>query len=129
MILATTAGKVGSAAARVLAEQGEPVRVLIRDPAKAADLARAGAEAEGSEELGQGDLAVPATVGTALPGAPVVVLVGPAVPDQEVNIIAGSVLAGVWLHAEHPHACVCDPRQLRFGSSTGEGRIGMGGHP
>jgi len=32
MILITTAGKVGAEAARLLAERGEPVRVLVRNP-------------------------------------------------------------------------------------------------
>ena len=36
MILVTTAGKVGSEAARLLRERDVPVRVLVRDPAKAA---------------------------------------------------------------------------------------------
>ncbi len=44
MILITTAGKVGAEAARLLAQRGEPVRVLVRDPEKAAALAQAGAD-------------------------------------------------------------------------------------
>ena len=35
MILVTTAGKVGSETARLLRERDLPVRVLVRDPAKA----------------------------------------------------------------------------------------------
>lgn len=51
MIL-VTAGKVGAEAARLLAERGGPVRVLVRDPRKAAALAQAGAEvAEGDLEV------------------------------------------------------------------------------
>ncbi len=38
MILVTTAGKVGSEAARLLSEREEPVRVLVRDPEKATAL-------------------------------------------------------------------------------------------
>jgi uncharacterized protein YbjT (DUF2867 family) len=53
MILVTTAGKVGAEAARLLAEREEPVRVLVRDPDKAAALAQAGAE------VAEGDLEVP----------------------------------------------------------------------
>ena len=34
MILVTTAGKVGSEAARLLTSREVPVRVLVRDPAK-----------------------------------------------------------------------------------------------
>src|ERR1035438_278627 len=46
MILVTTAGKVGSETARLLRERDVPVRVLVRDPAKATAraLAEAGAE-------------------------------------------------------------------------------------
>ena len=44
MILVTTAGKVGAEAARLLAERGEPVRVLVRDPKKATALAEASRE-------------------------------------------------------------------------------------
>jgi uncharacterized protein YbjT (DUF2867 family) len=39
MILITTAGKVGAETARLLAQRGEPVRVLVRDPEKATALA------------------------------------------------------------------------------------------
>ena len=39
MILVTTAGKVGAETARPLAQRGEPVRVLVRDPEKATALA------------------------------------------------------------------------------------------
>ena len=35
MILITTAGKVGSEAARQLAQRGQPVRVVVRSPEKA----------------------------------------------------------------------------------------------
>jgi uncharacterized protein YbjT (DUF2867 family) len=38
MILITTAGNVGAQAARLLASQGEPVRVIARDPEKASAL-------------------------------------------------------------------------------------------
>ncbi len=40
MILITTAGKVGAEAARLLASREEPVRVLVRAPAKATALAQ-----------------------------------------------------------------------------------------
>ena len=39
MILVTTAGKVGSATARLIARRELPVRVLVRYPEKVADLA------------------------------------------------------------------------------------------
>jgi uncharacterized protein YbjT (DUF2867 family) len=89
MILITTAGKVGSEAARVLAQQDVPVRVLVRDPKKATVLAQAGVE------VYQGDLDVPATLNQALRGVSAVVLVSLAIPAQELNVVDGAVRAGV----------------------------------
>jgi uncharacterized protein YbjT (DUF2867 family) len=91
MILITTAGKVGAETARLLAQRGEPVRVLVRDPEKATALAQAGAE------VTQGDLEVPATIDAAMQGVSTVVLVSPAIPAQELNVVASAVRAG----AEH----------------------------
>jgi uncharacterized protein YbjT (DUF2867 family) len=89
MILITTAGKVGSEAARLLAQRGEPVRVLVRHSAKAAALAQAGAE------VAEGDLEVPATIDAAMKGVSTVVLVSPAIPAQELNVVHSAVRAGV----------------------------------
>ena len=89
MILVTTAGKVGAETARLLAGQREPVRILVRDPVKAEPLAQAGAE------VVVGDLGVPATVDAAMKGVSAVVLVSPAIPAEELNVIAGAVRAGV----------------------------------
>ena len=88
MILVTTAGKVGAETARLLAQRGEPVRVLVRDPEKATALAQAGAE------VAQGDLEVPATIDAAMHGVSAVVLVSPAIPAQELNVVASAVRAG-----------------------------------
>ena len=88
MILVTTAGKVGSETVRVLRERDVPVRVLVRDPAKAAALAEAGAE------IAKGDLDVPAAVDDAMTGVSAVVLVSPAVPAQELNVVASAARAG-----------------------------------
>ena len=88
MILVTTAGKVGSETARVLRERDVPVRVLVRDPAKAAALAEAGAE------IAKGDLDVPAAIDDAMTGVSAVVLVSPAVPAQELNVVASAARAG-----------------------------------
>lgn len=44
MIFVATAGQVGSEAVRLLAERGEPVRVLVRDRDKATALAQAGTD-------------------------------------------------------------------------------------
>jgi uncharacterized protein YbjT (DUF2867 family) len=89
MILITTAGKVGAEAARLLAQRGEPVRVLVRDPEKATALAQAGAD------VAVGDLDVPATVDAAMRGVSAVVLVSPAIPAQELNVVASAAAAGV----------------------------------
>jgi uncharacterized protein YbjT (DUF2867 family) len=91
VILVTTAGKVGAEAARLLREQDMPVRVLVRDPGKAA----AKALADAGAEIAAGDLAVPATVDAATAGVSVVILVSPAVPAQELNVVASAARAGV----------------------------------
>ena len=89
MILITTAGKVGAEAARLLAQREEPVRVLVRDPEKATALAQAGAD------VAVGDLDVPATIDAAMRGISAVVLVSPAIPAQELNVVASAAGAGV----------------------------------
>jgi uncharacterized protein YbjT (DUF2867 family) len=88
LILVTTAGKVGAETVRLLRERDEAVRVLARDPAKVAALAGAGAE------IVQGDLDVPATIDGAMTGVSAVVLVSPAVPAQELNVVASAARAG-----------------------------------
>ena len=88
MILVTTAGKVGFETVRLLRERDVPVRVLVRDPAKAAALAEAGAE------IAKGDLDVPAAIDDAMTGVSAVVLVSPAVPAQELNVVASAARAG-----------------------------------
>jgi uncharacterized protein YbjT (DUF2867 family) len=91
VILVTTAGKVGAEAARLLREQDVPVRVLVRDPDKAAakSLAAAGAE------IAAGDLDAPASIDAAMDGVATVVLVSPAVPAQELSVVASAARAGV----------------------------------
>src|SRR6202023_1641938 len=88
MILVTTAGKVGTEAVRSLIRREAPVRVLVRDPGKAKALADAGAE------VAVGDLAVPASIDEAMAGVTRVVLVSPAVPAQELNVVASAARAG-----------------------------------
>ena len=89
MILVTTAGEVGSEAVRPLSLRGVPVRVLARDPGKANALADAGAE------VAVGDLDVPASIDEAMAGVTTVVLVSPADPAQELNVVASAARAGV----------------------------------
>jgi uncharacterized protein YbjT (DUF2867 family) len=88
MILVTTAGKVGSETVRLLRERDVPVRVLVRDPAKATALAGLGAE------TATGDLDVSASIDEAMRGVNGVVLVSPAVPAQELNVVASAARAG-----------------------------------
>src|SRR6202167_3125062 len=89
MILVTTAGKVGTEAVRSLILREVPVRVLARDPGKAKALADAGAE------VAVGDLDVPASIDEAMAGVTAVILVSPAIPAQELNVIASAARAGV----------------------------------
>ncbi len=88
MILITTAGKVGSEAAWLLAQREEPVRVLVRHPERAAALAHAGVE------VAEGDLEVPASIDAATQDVSAVVLVSPAIPAQELNVVGSAVRAG-----------------------------------
>lgn len=74
MTLITTAGKVGAEAARVLAAQDEPVRVLAHRREKAAALAQAGAE------VVEGDFEVPATIDAATRDVSSVIVVSLAIP-------------------------------------------------
>ena len=89
MILVTTAGKVGSEAARLLAQRGTPVRVLVRNPEKLTALVQAGVD------VAEGDLDAPATIDAAMQDVTGVVLVSPAVPAQELNVIDSAARAGV----------------------------------
>jgi len=90
VILVTTAGKVGAETARLLREQDLPVRVLVRDPAKTTATALAAAGAQ----IVQGDLDAPASIDEAMAGVTAVVLVSPAVPGQELNVVASAARAG-----------------------------------
>ena len=89
MILITIAGKVGAEAARLLAAEGEPVRVLVRNPGKVAALSRAGIE------VVEGDLEAPAIIDAAMRDASSVILVSLAIPNQELNVVDSAVRADV----------------------------------
>jgi uncharacterized protein YbjT (DUF2867 family) len=91
VILVTTAGKVGSETVRLLRERDVPVRVLVRDPAKAT----ARALAEAGAQISTGDLEAPASIDDAMAGVNAVVLVSPAVPAQELNVVHSAARAGV----------------------------------
>lgn len=89
MILITTAGKVGGEAARVLAERGQRVRVLVRDQTKASTLMGIGVE------MAVGDLDAPKTIDAAMRRVTTVILVSPAIPGQELNAVRSVMAAGV----------------------------------
>jgi len=89
VILVTTAGKIGAEASRLLAQRGAPVRVLVRNPEKVSALAEVGVD------VCKGDLEVPATIDAAMQGIASVILVSPAIPRQELNVIASAVRARV----------------------------------
>jgi uncharacterized protein YbjT (DUF2867 family) len=89
VILVTTAGKVGSEAARLLRQRQVPVRVLVRDPEKGKAMADTGVE------IAVGDLDTPECIDQAMVGVTSVVLVSPAVPAQELKVIASAARAGV----------------------------------
>jgi uncharacterized protein YbjT (DUF2867 family) len=89
VILITTAGNVGSEAARLLVKRHVPVRVLVRDSGKAKALADAGAQ------IAVGDLEVPESIDEAMAGVSAVVLISPAIPAQELNVVASAARAGV----------------------------------
>jgi uncharacterized protein YbjT (DUF2867 family) len=89
MILVTTAGKVGSETVRLLRQREVPVRVMVRDPAKAKELADTGAE------IAVGDLDAPASIDQAMADVTTVVLVSPAIPAQELNVVHSAARAGV----------------------------------
>jgi len=61
----------------------------VRDPEKAKALADAGAK------TAVGDLDVPASLDAAMAGVSAVILVSPAIPAQELNVIASAARAGV----------------------------------
>jgi uncharacterized protein YbjT (DUF2867 family) len=161
MILITTAGKVGAEAARLLAQRGQPVRILVRDPERATALA------QGGVDVVEGDLEKPATIDEAMRDISAVVLVSPAIPIQELNVIDSAIRAGVGhvvkitskAAADSPIARRRDQTEIEngligsglgytllrnnaymqnflmlapaiavtssFGSSTGDGRVGM----
>lgn len=91
MILITTPGKVGAEAARLLAERGEPVRVLARNPASS----RASALRQAGVDVVEGDLDTPATIDAAMRDVTTVLLVSPAVVAQELNVVDSAARAGV----------------------------------
>jgi uncharacterized protein YbjT (DUF2867 family) len=122
MILITTAGKVGAEAARLLAQRGEPVRVLVRDPEKATALARAGAD------VAVGDLDVPATVDAAMRGVSPI-----ARRRDQTEIENGLIASGLGYTLLRNNAYMQNFLMLApaiaktssFGSSADDGRVGM----
>jgi uncharacterized protein YbjT (DUF2867 family) len=89
MILITTAGKVGSEAAALLGQSATPARILVRDHGRATALASLGIE------VVTGDLDDASTLMDAMNRVTAVILVSPAVPAQELRVIAAAAQAGV----------------------------------
>jgi uncharacterized protein YbjT (DUF2867 family) len=94
MILVTGAtGLNGKALLRQLSARGAPTRALVRNPAKAADIA-----ALPHVEIVQGDMARPETLAAALQGVERAMLISSSVPemlDVQSNFIAAAAKAGV----------------------------------
>lgn len=87
MILVTGAtGNVGSETVRLLADRQQPVRALMRDASR---LQRAGVD------VATGDFDDPGSLDAAMDGVDTVVLVSPAIPQQEISAIDAAARAGV----------------------------------
>ena len=123
MILVTTTGKVGSEASRLLAKRGVPVRLLAHHPSKAAALAEAGVD------VVEGDLDVPESIDVAMQGVSSVVLVSPAIPAQELNVIesalraSGAGVAGARLVVKITSKASSDSPIARRGQAQIENRL------
>jgi uncharacterized protein YbjT (DUF2867 family) len=89
VILVTTAGKVGSAAARLIAQRDVRVRVLVRHPERAATLSKAGVE------IFPGDLGSRESIDRAVRGVSTVILVTPPGVQLELSVIDAAKQAGV----------------------------------
>ena len=124
VILVTTAGKVGSEAARLLAKRQVPVRVLVRDPEKGK------AMADARVEIAVGDLDLPDSIDQAMVGVTSVVLVSPAVPAQELNVIASAARAGVeYVVKTTSKASADSPIARRRGQAEIEAGLAVSGLP
>jgi uncharacterized protein YbjT (DUF2867 family) len=93
VIFVTTAGKVGSAAARLIAQRDVPVRVLVRHPEKVAE--KVAPLAQAGVEIFPGDLDSPESIDQAMRGVSRVILVTQPVLSQELSVIDSAERAGV----------------------------------
>lgn len=93
MIFVTTAGKVGSAAARLIAERDVPVRVLVRHPEKQAE--KVAPLTQAGVEVFPGDLDSPESIDQAMRGVSRVILVTQPVLSKELNVIDSAERAGI----------------------------------
>ena len=124
VILVTTAGTVGSEAARLLVERQVPVRVLVRSPQKVTALAEVGVE------IAVGDLNTPASIDEAMTGVTSVILVSPAVPAQELNVVASAARAGVGFVVKATSKASADsPIARRRGQAEIEAGLAASGLP
>jgi uncharacterized protein YbjT (DUF2867 family) len=93
VIFVTTAGKVGSAAAHLIAQRDVPVRVLVRHPEKAAE--KVAPLAQAGVEIFPGDLDSPESIDQAMRGVSRVILVTQPVLSQELSVIDSAERAGM----------------------------------
>jgi uncharacterized protein YbjT (DUF2867 family) len=93
VIFVTTAGKVGSAAARLIAERDVPVRLLVRHPEKVAE--KVALLTQAGVEVFSGDLDSPESIDQAMRGVSRVILVTQPSPSQELNVIDSAERAGI----------------------------------
>jgi uncharacterized protein YbjT (DUF2867 family) len=124
MILVTTAGKVGSAAALALADADVPVRVLVRDPDRHRELENAGVA------LVAGDLDDPAGITRAVEDVTAVILVSLADPEQEIRVIDAAAAAGVrFIVKASSKASFDSPIARRRGQAEIEAHLAESGIP
>lgn len=124
MILVTTAGKVGTAAAIELAQAGQPVRVLVRDLARHESLNDLGVD------LLVGDLDDAASVAAAVDGISSVILVSLGMPAQELRVVEAARHAAVGSIVKASSTASLDsPIERRRGQAAIEAGLVVSGVP
>lgn len=110
-------GNTGSVVAKTLLDRGEKIRVLVRDPAKVADLAAGGAEVQ------RGDILDAGAVRAALAGAKGAYLLLPPDPTSTAFLARGRAIAenlAAGLEANKtPHAVLLSSVAAQHPSGTG----------
>lgn len=110
-------GNTGSVVARTLLDRGEKVRLLVRDPAKVADLAARGAEVH------KGDVLAAAAVEAALDGARGAYLLLPPDPTSQSYVARNLEIAKIYAAAltakKTPHAVFLSSVAAHVPAGTG----------